>query len=128
MNLGPSAYMKEIKRSYKNLKRIDKCVERYRWRYMIEGIDNMKENIKSLMSKVSIDKRNSNYNQSLRTLHKFSSEINEILQLFFSLNDLKRLNELSQTAEQIVINRTNYVIQEMLHSFQKNSEYDSVYQ
>lgn len=119
MNVDQYVYKEKIKRSRKNIKKTYRCFERYHWRFKITGIDDLKSNIESLMHEISIPKRDPNYKKVLLTLHKYSSETNEILQLFFTLEDLKKFNMLTKNAEQLVINRANYIFTEMLRKMQQ---------
>lgn len=119
MNKNQCIYKEKIRRSRKNIKKTSRSFERYRWEYKTTGIGDLRSNIESLMHEISIPKRNPNYKKVLLTLHKYSSETNEILQLFFTLEDLKKFNMLTKNAEQLVINRANYIFTEMLRKMQQ---------
>lgn len=104
------------------IQRTKKFFERYAWRYPVDGVPEIKNYVETLSQEVL--RLNKDYKSIVSILRSHSSEINEVYQMCLSLQYIKKLNEkgkmkLSQTTEQIVINRATVVYKKILADIQQ---------
>lgn len=90
---------------------MQRLLSEFQWKDDIKNTDLLNTNIEILMSEISYSKRKSNEEQIASIFRSYYSEINEIYTLSVTLVEIK---EPDKVIQQIVVNRTNYVIQQII--------------
>lgn len=103
----------------KDLRKANKLFRKYQWKFEVSGVDKLEEKFESMMKEVKPSKVKLNRNQLPLILRSHSSEINELYHLYLTL---KEFPEVDQTFEQIVINRSSYVLEQILEDIRRNEE------
>jgi hypothetical protein len=94
----------------RDLKRIKKLSQQYRWKHKISDVDLLQHNLETLLKLTRFSQRKLNPEKLPSILRKHASGINEILQLFQTFDELDRINEIDQNVEQMVTNRSNHLL------------------
>ena len=102
---------KKAKKCFRDIKKMQRLLSEFQWKDDIKNTDLLNTNIEILMSEISYSKRKSNEEQIASIFRSYYSEINEIYTLSVTLVEIK---EPDKVIQQIVVNRTNYVIQQII--------------
>lgn len=106
-------------KSYRVIRRTQKVLRNYQWKFHVSGLDQLHQVMSQLEKEMSRVKRKLKRNQLPLILRHHAPEINEVYHLFLSLKELPKLHLMT---EQMVVNRTLFVYQEILDDIARNEE------
>lgn len=113
---------KESRKTIHIIQKLNKFLNKYEWSHPVSGVEKLKSLIHMLYNQITPFQLNSNKIPLSKILTKHSSNIYDVYCQFLSLEDIRKIPqiELTQTTEQIVINRAIYVFNELLDDFSKH--------